>query len=96
MQVLVQNMSADGTTDPIVVSPQGAKTLVVEGDLGGGTITFDVSYFGITQNPVNGTNGSPLSMTAAGIYDIFYLGGGIRITATLTGSTTPSVSIGIG
>ena len=76
--------------------PGGAQTLVVEGDLGGGTVTFFTNYFGVSDIQILDTTGTPLEITEPQIYDLFYLAGGMKVYAVLSGSTDASVYVGLG
>lgn len=92
-------LSANGNSDGINVAPRGAQpgiaSVVVSGDLGGGTLTFqkshdNVNYVNMLLNDMSGsiqmsdTGGTALS-----------LGGGCWLRFALAGATTPSVSISV-
>lgn len=95
MQIIFRDQQSDGEEN-IILLPGGAKSLVVEGNLGGGTLSFFTTYFGLTQIPINGANGTPLLMSQTGVYDFFYLAGGMTVIAKMTGSTNASFSVGVG
>jgi len=99
-------LSADGNVQLVDVhrrrsAPSYEGTLIVQGTLGGGTVSLLISGDrGVTLVPFPDVNGSVAGVTAAGArnYRIPGDGGTLngdapRIYAQITGSTAPSVTV---
>lgn len=104
--ILTPNITADGSFLLTTVYKNRTYnmyygTIIAAGTFGGGTLTFTVSPDGgATKVPMKDITGNVTSLTAGGMANVpFGVGSriddGIQVFATMTGSTTPSVTVSI-
>ena len=68
-------------------------TLFVAGTFGGGTLKFQASPDGTNWLDIPDQSGNAVSFTAAGMKNLEFGTGGIKLRAVLSGATSPNINV---
>ena len=86
---LLDNLSADGTGEPVVLWADKKYSFLLAGTLGGGNVTLEVSVDQNTWVTIKNSDYSPFTVTQTFLF-FCDLSKGLFIRAILAGSTTPT------
>ena len=88
--LLFEGQTSDASSDAITLTQPGDKFIIVEGNLGGGTLNIEIANEGGDFVPMDGGD-----FTTVGARILFFIPKSARIRATLTGATAPNLNVEI-
>ena len=88
--LLFENQTADGSSDPVVLTQPGDKFIIVEGNFGAGTLNIEIANEGGAFVKMDGGD-----FTEDGARIMFIIPKSAKIRATLTGATAPDLNVEI-
>jgi hypothetical protein len=88
---LFKNRTTNGDSSPMPWSTYKQGNVVVDGNLGGGTVLIVAQVDGVDNSSKEVDNSDQLSITAEGSYPFYF--GNCNLVARLSGATSPNVSV---